>query len=63
MAENNNRFEDKVLICLDCGDSFLFNAGEQTYFKSKGLSQPKRCRACRQKRRATLVPDPGERAP
>ena len=49
--------EDKELVCCDCGQAFTFSTGEQRYFLSKGLSIPKRCKACRQKRRASLVPD------
>lgn len=50
-------FVDEVLTCLDCGREFIFTAGEQRYFWSKGLSEPKRCKACRISRRRTLVKD------
>jgi len=50
------------LVCLDCKSIFVFSAGEQAYFNSKGLSQPKRCRECRERRKATLVPDSAVRA-
>ncbi|MBM4461762.1 MAG: hypothetical protein FJ012_00305 [Chloroflexi bacterium] len=50
-------FRDKVLRCCDCGREFTFTAGEQVYFHSKSLSEPKRCKPCRQRRRTTLVPD------
>ena len=49
--------QDKKLICCDCGAQFTFNAGEQAYFKSKQLSQPKRCPRCRERRRNSIVPD------
>ena len=45
------------LECLDCKRTFFFTEGERAYFNSKGLSQPKRCRECRERRKATLVPD------
>jgi len=32
-------FRDKILHCCDCGQSFVFSAGEQAYFQSKGLSE------------------------
>lgn len=54
---NNHKTEDKTLDCIDCGATFIFTAGERRYFASKGLSIPKRCPPCRQKRRDTLVPD------
>lgn len=56
-------YQDKCLTCLDCGDSFLFEAGEQAFFESKHLSIPKRCPECRKARRLTLVPDKGKEVP
>lgn len=55
---NRQRFRDKVLHCCDCGQSFVFTAGEQAYFTSKSLSEPKRCRPCRELRKRTLIPAP-----
>jgi len=49
---NSLKVENKSLLCADCGEKFLFDAGEQAFFWSKGLSEPRR-----QKRKATLVPD------
>jgi len=54
---NGQAFIDRVLRCCDCGESFLFTAGEQAYFSSKGLSVPKRCKPCRDLRKRTLLPD------
>ena len=48
---------DLVLQCVECGRNFVFRVAEQLYFKSKQLSQPKRCRECRAERKARLVPD------
>ncbi len=46
-------FEDKTLVCQDCGSEFVFTAGEQAFYKEKGLdNEPKRCKACRDKRKA-----------
>jgi len=53
-------FKDKKLNCLDCGADFVFSAGEQFFFWSKGLSTPKRCPQCRQKRKLTLVREGGQ---
>jgi CxxC-x17-CxxC domain-containing protein len=40
--------EDRTLTCRDCGESFVFSAGEQSFFASKGLTNdPQRCPACR----------------
>jgi len=49
-------FKDKTLRCCDCGESFIFSAGEQAFYYSKGLSQPKRCQACRELRKRTIIP-------
>ncbi len=46
-------FEDKTLICADCGGEFVFTAGEQEFYHEKGFqNEPKRCKDCRLKRRS-----------
>jgi len=51
-------FQDKQITCVDCGDPFIFNSGEQAFFASKGFgTEPKRCPACRKFRRLSLVID------
>ena len=46
-------FQEKILTCIDCGKTFSFTVEEQEFFASKGYSNaPKRCPACREKRRA-----------
>jgi len=46
--------EDQVLTCVDCGESFIFTAGEQTFYREKGLTHaPTRCKRCRENRRAS----------
>ncbi|GCC11770.1 hypothetical protein IPdc08_01829 [archaeon] len=45
-------FEDKTLTCEDCGEEFVFSVEEQEFYDSKGFeNEPKRCKACRQKRK------------
>jgi CxxC-x17-CxxC domain-containing protein len=40
--------EDRTLTCRECGDSFIFSAGEQQFFATKGLQHdPQRCPSCR----------------
>lgn len=41
------QYENKYLICQDCGKRFLFSAKSQKYFKSKGWNEPIRCKECR----------------
>ncbi len=46
-------YEDKVIKCKDCGNEFVFSAGEQEFYASKGFTnEPTRCRDCRAVRRA-----------
>ncbi len=45
-------YEDKKLICKDCGEEFVFTAGEQEFYAEKGFqNEPQRCRNCRQARK------------
>ncbi len=45
-------YEDKTLICKDCGSEFTFTAGEQEFYAEKGFSnEPQRCKACRDARK------------
>ena len=40
--------EDKKIICKDCGQEFIFTAGEQEFYKEKGFeNEPIRCPDCR----------------
>ena len=41
-------YEDKTLVCKDCGAEFVFTAGEQEFYAEKGfVNEPKRCKSCR----------------
>ena len=45
-------FEDKTLVCKDCGEEFVFTAREQEFYESKGfVNEPQRCKPCRDKRK------------
>lgn len=45
-------YEDKTLICKDCGKEFIFSAGEQEFYAEKGLeNEPQRCKECRTARK------------
>lgn len=39
--------------CKDCGDNFYMLRREVEFFENKGLQLPKRCKACRAKRKTT----------
>ena len=46
-------FSDRTLTCLDCGQPFIFTAGEQEFYDRKGFrEEPKRCKPCRETRKA-----------
>lgn len=51
----NSIFMEKKLICADCGEEFTFTEGEQKFYWSKGLANPKRCKPCRMVRRRSIV--------
>lgn len=42
---------DEVIECVECGRTFIWSYGEQRFYKEHGLSPPKRCKACRSRRR------------
>ena len=45
--------QDITLVCKDCGNEFVWTAGEQEFYQQKGLvNQPVRCPECRKKRKA-----------
>jgi len=47
-------YQDKTLVCRDCGQQFIFSAGEQEFFATKGLqNEPGRCQSCRTSRRTS----------
>lgn len=43
---------DQNLTCIDCNTPFVFTASEQEFYKQQNFSSPKRCKACRMKRKA-----------
>ncbi|MBE6994817.1 MAG: zinc-binding protein [Ruminococcaceae bacterium] len=41
-------YEDKILVCKECGKEFVFTAGEQEFYAERGFqNEPQRCKACR----------------
>lgn len=49
-------YTDKILVCADCGQEFVFTASEQDFYAQRGFSEPKRCGPCRTARK-TSRPD------
>ena len=46
-------YKDKTIKCVDCGTEFVFTARDQEFYQEKGFTnEPKRCKACRDKKKA-----------
>jgi|GEM_PF-373446 len=46
---------DQTIQCVECGNPFTWSAGEQQFYREKGLAQPKHCPECRSHRRAERI--------
>lgn len=48
IGEVYRMYTDKTLVCKDCGNEFVFTAGEQEFYAEKGFTnEPQRCKSCR----------------
>ena len=53
-------FEDKEITCVECGQAFVFSAGEQERYQERGFTnEPKRCPPCRAARKQRMGPGRG----
>jgi CxxC-x17-CxxC domain-containing protein len=50
--ESPGGMSDQTLTCRDCGQTFVFTAGEQAFYQERGFSPPMRCPDCRSRRKA-----------
>ena len=51
-------YTDKTLVCKDCGQEFVFSAGEQEFYAERGFeNEPQRCKACRAARKGAARPE------
>lgn len=48
----NEEYKDKTITCINCGNEFIFTAKDQAFYNEKGFNEPKRCKECREKRKA-----------
>ena len=54
-------FQDKTIVCKECGNEFVFTAGEQEFYAEKGFeNEPSRCKECRDARKKRMN-DGGQR--
>ena len=42
-------FEDKTLVCRDCGKEFVWTAGEQEFYASRGFENQIGRASCRER--------------
>lgn len=55
---------DQQIACATCGRSFTWSAGEQQFYRERGLQAPRHCPDCREARRSQpTVAAPGSRPP
>lgn len=48
LAKTNDDIQDAQLKCIDCAEDFTWTAGEQSFYRDKGLENPpKRCKPCK----------------
>ena len=46
-------YQDRTLTCVDCGQPFIWTAGEQEFYAQRGLTnEPRRCPDCRRARKS-----------
>jgi CxxC-x17-CxxC domain-containing protein len=54
-------FQDKTLVCRDCGREFTFTSGERAFYAEKGFQhEPTRCKNCRAVRKGGAGPASSE---
>jgi CxxC-x17-CxxC domain-containing protein len=55
-SQGEMEFDDRNIKCIDCGEDFIWTAGEQVFFHDKGLqNEPKRCKPCKQAKNERLA--------
>lgn len=48
-------FQDKTLVCRDCGKDFTWTSSEQEFYQQKGFeNEPVRCPSCRALKKARM---------
>lgn len=56
IAGKVEEFQDVTIVCIDCGQDFIWSGGEQLFFRDKGLQNPpKRCKSCKQAKNERLA--------
>jgi len=47
-----SNYQEQTLTCADCGRDFSFTERDQEYYREKGFEPPKRCKDCRDAKKA-----------
>jgi CxxC-x17-CxxC domain-containing protein len=56
VGQPDRQFDDRLIFCIDCGEDFIWTAGEQLFFHDKGLrNEPKRCKPCKHSKNDRLA--------
>lgn len=56
LNDDSGEFQDTEIRCIDCGEDFVWSAGEQLFFRDKNLKNPpKRCKACKKAKNERLA--------
>lgn len=50
-GSGSQTLEGTQIVCMECKRSFVFEEGEQKFYKMRGLTPPKRCPSCRRHKR------------
>ncbi len=54
--DESAEFHDTEIQCIDCGQDFVWSAGEQLFFRDKNLrNPPKRCKNCKKAKNERLA--------
>ncbi|MEG0179680.1 MAG: zinc-ribbon domain containing protein [Oscillospiraceae bacterium] len=55
-------YNDKTIVCKDCGQEFVFTVSEQEFFAEKGFTnEPQRCKPCRDLKKQNSRGNGGDR--
>ena len=47
-------YQEKTLVCKECGQDFPFTVGEQEFYAERGFqNEPQRCKTCRDSRKSS----------
>jgi hypothetical protein len=47
MKPKSSDYQDREMVCQVCGETWIFETGNQIFFAQKGFEDPKRCKACK----------------